>query len=167
MEASVPVLEEKIRTYKPEAVCVVGKGIWERIYRVKAGKPVKSADFAFGWQDGWRLGAEEGEGRWEGAKVYVAVSTSGLVAGYTPKRKEEIFRELGEWVNKRRQERGEEAPRAVERGVVEEAVRRREEEWRRGLEEAVAGLEGEIIEGAGEAAEAGETAVEQQDLEGQ
>ena len=178
MEASVPVLEEKIRRYKPEAVCVVGKGVWERIYRVKAGKAVKSADFAFGWQEDWRLGAEEGEGegRWEGAKVYVAVSTSGLVAGYTPKRKEEIFRELGDWVNKRREERGEEAPRNVERAVVEEAARRREEEWRRGLEEAgagvkvegegegvakkdVPGLENEMVERAVAATEAGEIVV--------
>ncbi|KAF8254081.1 DNA glycosylase, partial [Wilcoxina mikolae CBS 423.85] len=115
MEACVPVLEEKVRRWKPEAVCIVGKGIWERIYKVKAGKRLK--EFVFGWQEGWRFGGVEGE--WEGAKVFVAVSTSGLVAGYSTERKLEIMTELGRWVEERRRERGETAPRGLSDEVVE------------------------------------------------
>ena len=42
MEDGVGVLDEKVRRYKPEVVCIVGKGIWDTIARVKLrqqGKP--------------------------------------------------------------------------------------------------------------------------------
>ncbi|KAI5781838.1 G/U mismatch-specific uracil DNA glycosylase [Geopyxis carbonaria] len=134
MRAGVAPLEAKVRRWRPEAVCVVGKGIWESIYREKTGVALgakRSGGFEFGWQHGWRLG--EVEGVWEGARVFVSVSTSGLVAGYSPARKEEIFRELGVWVNGRRRERGDVVPRVLEEGVVAEAVRRRREEWEAGV----------------------------------
>ena len=35
MAAGTPILEEKIRTFKPEAVCIVGKSIWQAIWRWK------------------------------------------------------------------------------------------------------------------------------------
>ena len=41
MDEGVAVLEEKIRRWRPEAVCVVGKGIWESVWRVKHGKAIK------------------------------------------------------------------------------------------------------------------------------
>ncbi|KAA8899169.1 uracil-DNA glycosylase-like protein [Sphaerosporella brunnea] len=111
MEEGVPILEAKVQKFRPESVCIVGKGIWERIYKAKSGKKL-GKEFQFGWQDGWRLGAVEGE--YEGAKVYVAVSTSGLVAGYSTAQKLRIMTELGDWVNLRRKERGETAPRVEE-----------------------------------------------------
>jgi len=145
MDASVPVLEGKVRRWKPEAVCIVGKGIWERIYKVKAGKRLK--DFVFGWQEGWRFGGVEGE--WEGARVFVAVSTSGLVAGYSTERKLEIMTELAEWVNQRRRERGETAPRGLSDEVVEKAAREREEEYRSKVVEWEAWIKVEKLEEEG------------------
>ena len=133
MEAAVPVLEEKIRRWKPEGVAVVGKGIWERIYKAKTGTKL-GKEFEFGWQGRWRLGEDLGEG-WEGARVFVAISTSGLVAGYSISRKLEIMRELGDWVNSRREERGETAPRGLPEKVVEKAVREREEGFKKSLVE--------------------------------
>jgi len=131
MEAAVPVLEEKIRRWKPESVAVVGKGIWERIYKAKTGTKL-GKDFEFGWQESWRLGEDEGEG-WEGARVFVAISTSGLVAGYSMTKKQQIMKELGDWVNKRRAERGETAPRGLPEEEVVKAVREREERFRNQL----------------------------------
>ncbi|KAI8853300.1 uracil-DNA glycosylase-like protein [Chytridium lagenaria] len=114
MEESSPILEAKIFEYRPEAVCFVGKGIWEAVYRVKTGMKALPKDFKFGWQS-LRLGIqsnedEEGVEVWGGARVFVTPSTSGLVAGYTREFKHQIFKELGDWVNARRQELGETVP---------------------------------------------------------
>lgn len=49
------------------------------------------------------MGAVEG---WDGAKVFVATSTSGLAASLLPAEKERIWKELGDWVVMRRKERG-------------------------------------------------------------
>ena len=110
MDSSVAVLEEKIRMCKPEAVCIVGKSIWESIWRVKRGRKIKKEEFRYGWQDERdNMGAANGEGEpgdaWQGAKVFVACSTSGLAANLKPAEKEEIWKELGSWVEKRRIER--------------------------------------------------------------
>lgn len=72
MDESVGVLEEKVRKFKPEAVCVVGKSIWESLFRVRNGRELGKGGFVYGWQEGVRMGVEEG---WEGAKVFVACST--------------------------------------------------------------------------------------------
>ncbi|KAI5821466.1 uracil-DNA glycosylase-like protein [Pyronema omphalodes] len=130
MENCVPMLEEKVRKWKPEAVAIVGKGIWERCFKVKMGKKL-GKDFKFGWQTE-RMGVEDG---WKGARVFVAVSTSGLVAGYKWDEKLRIMKELGDWVNQRRQERGETAPRGLPEDVVNEAAERREREHREALGE--------------------------------
>lgn len=130
MENCVPMLEEKVRKWKPEAVAIVGKGIWERCFKVKMGKKL-GKEFKFGWQEE-RMGVEDG---WEGANVFVAVSTSGLVAGYKWDEKLRIMKELGDWVNQRRQERGETAPRGLPEEVVNEAAERREREHREALGE--------------------------------
>lgn len=128
MDEGVAVLEEKVRRWKPEVVCVVGKGIWESVHRVRErererhGKAVGSLpkDWKYGWQDesenmgvgGVDSGDEEEEtntttagGEWKGARVFVATSTSGLAATVGRAEKERIWRELGEWVERRRAER--------------------------------------------------------------
>lgn len=106
MDASVHVLEDKIRKYEPESVCIVGKSIWESIWRVKHGRKIKKEEFKYGWQDEEEnMGNTDEGGKWEGAKVFVACSTSGLAATLLPAEKERIWRELGIWVEQRRGER--------------------------------------------------------------
>lgn len=121
MDAGVSILEEKARRWRPEAMCIVGKGIWESIWRVRHGRPIKKTEFKYGWQDASEnMGVvgkagqkeeekEEGvtypEGAWKGARVFVATSTSGLAATLKPAEKEAIWREMGIWVEKRRAER--------------------------------------------------------------
>ncbi|CZS95132.1 related to G/T mismatch-specific thymine DNA glycosylase [Rhynchosporium graminicola] len=117
MDASVAALEEKIRLYKPDAVCIVGKSIWESIWRVKRGRKIKKEEFRYGWQD-----AEDNMGRgeggdteeWEGALVFVACSTSGLAASLRPPEKEAIWKELGVWVEQMRQVRADALVRKLE-----------------------------------------------------
>ncbi|PNP83280.1 hypothetical protein FNYG_03602 [Fusarium nygamai] len=103
MDEGVEILHEKCRKYRPESVCVVGKSIWESIWRVRHGKPVGKA-FKYGWQDeSENMGVIEGE--WEGSKVFVSSSTSGLAATLSPAEKERIWAEIGTWAQKRRAER--------------------------------------------------------------
>ncbi|RGP68425.1 tdg mug dna glycosylase [Fusarium sporotrichioides] len=103
MDEGVEILHEKCRKYRPESVCVVGKSIWESIWRVRHGKPVGKA-FKYGWQDeSENMGVIEGE--WEGSKVFVSSSTSGLAATLSPAEKERIWAEIGTWAKKRRVER--------------------------------------------------------------
>ena len=111
MVAGAQVLEEKCRWARPEAVVIVGKGIWEAIWRRKYSRAIKKEEFAYGWQaDGERMGRCDG---WAGAKVFVATSTSGQAAGMRPEEKERIWRPLGEWVEMRRTE-GYVPPKRVE-----------------------------------------------------
>ncbi|EOD52026.1 putative g u mismatch-specific dna glycosylase protein [Neofusicoccum parvum UCRNP2] len=113
MAAGTPILEAKIREHKPEAVCIVGKGIWESIWRWRHGRNPTKAEFKYGWQDETeRLGKPELKGTaageensWRGARVFVATATSGLAASTTPAEKEAIWRPFGQWVRQRRAER--------------------------------------------------------------
>ncbi|KAF2713649.1 DNA glycosylase [Pleomassaria siparia CBS 279.74] len=108
-------LDVKFVKYKPEAVCIVGKGIWEAIlrYRKSQGMTVpKASEFEYGWQDEkYNMGnTEEGlldaaGNIWKGSKVYVTTSTSGLAANLNRAEKEAIWKPFGEWVQKRRVER--------------------------------------------------------------
>ncbi|KAK8208166.1 G/U mismatch-specific DNA glycosylase [Phyllosticta capitalensis] len=117
MAAGTPILEAKIRKYKPEAVCIVGKGIWEAVWRWRHGKNPTKEEFKYGWQDEKeKMGLPEADeksqrdGRaWAGARVFVASSTSGLSASTKPAEKEEIWRPFGEWVKQRRAERSAES----------------------------------------------------------
>lgn len=126
MDQGVAILEDKIRRWRPEAVCVVGKSIWESVWRVRhGGKAIGKHEFRYGWQDD---GEDMGKGKevtdeekvegavydknWAGAKVFVATSTSGLAATLRPEEKEKIWRELGVWVQQRRVEK------AVEEGTT-------------------------------------------------
>ncbi|KAK4147797.1 hydrolase-like protein [Dichotomopilus funicola] len=121
MDDGVAILEEKVRRWRPEAVCVVGKSIWESVWRVRHGKAMKANEFRYGWQDeSENMGVLEEEGvqkeeekedgvvynpNWKGARLFVATSTSGLAATLKPQEKEEIWKQLGDWAVKRRAER--------------------------------------------------------------
>ena len=105
MDASVQVLDEKIRIFRPEVVCIVGKSIWESIWRVRHATKIKKEEFHYGWQaDRERMGGVKGRESWDGARVFVATTTSGLAAGMRPPEKEKIWRELGAWAEERRKE---------------------------------------------------------------
>ncbi|KAI6789759.1 DNA glycosylase [Hortaea werneckii] len=112
MAAGTPVLEAKVRRFRPEALCIVGKGIWEAVWRYRYGRPLKKHEFRWGWQDEKeRLGRvgvgeeDEGETAWDGAPVFVTSSTSGSAASLKPAEKELIWAPFGEWVRMRRHER--------------------------------------------------------------
>lgn len=110
MDEGVAALEEKIRIYRPEVVCIVGKSIFESIWRVRhGGKSLKKEEFHYGWQDDTENMGTTDQGNneegWKGAKVFAATSTSGLAANLRPAEKESIWRELGQWVEERRHER--------------------------------------------------------------
>jgi TDG/mug DNA glycosylase family protein len=106
MDDSVHTLEEKIAKCRPDAVCIVGKSIWESIFRVRHGRGIKKEEFKYGWQEDERMGVvDTGVEKWEGAKIFVACSTSGLAATLLPAEKEQIWRELGIFVEERRKER--------------------------------------------------------------
>ncbi|KAL7782177.1 DNA glycosylase [Trichoderma afarasin] len=103
MDDGVSILEDKARKWRPESMCVVGKSIWESIWRVRHGSPVGKA-FKYGWQDeSENMGVIEGE--WTGARVFVATSTSGLAASMSPAEKQAVWNQLGSWVKTRRAER--------------------------------------------------------------
>ncbi|CEN59293.1 Putative Uracil DNA glycosylase superfamily protein [Aspergillus calidoustus] len=101
MDAGVPILEEKISAKRPEAVCLVGKSIWESVWRARKGRAIKKEEFRYGWQDeAENMGRCEG---WNGAKVFVATTTSGLAAGMSLVEKQAVWNELGSWVVSRRE----------------------------------------------------------------
>ncbi|KAL3458618.1 DNA glycosylase [Aspergillus heterothallicus] len=101
MDAGVPILESKIAAKRPEAVCLVGKSIWESVWRARKGKAIKKEEFRYGWQDeSENMGKCEG---WNGAKVFVATTTSGLAAGMSLAEKQAVWNELGAWVVGRRE----------------------------------------------------------------
>jgi mismatch-specific thymine-DNA glycosylase len=101
-------IEQKIAKYKPEAVCIVGKGIWDTVYKSKTGKTLPRQDFKYGWQDErlWlgRVVDEKGKVVSAGARTFVCTSTSGLAADTKPAEKLAIMSELGNWIKKRRQQ---------------------------------------------------------------
>ena len=124
MAAGTPGLEAKVRKFKPESVCIVGKAIWEGIWQHWYGKRIKREEFKYGWQDEkHNMGVDggndhddeddekQGEGgeggdkmslSWRGARVFVATSTSGLSTIPTYPQKVEIWKDYGNWVNERR-----------------------------------------------------------------
>ncbi|SZF01860.1 unnamed protein product [Blumeria hordei] len=107
LDAGYGGLVNKITEFRPESVCIVGKSIWESIWRCRYGKSISKNEFKYGWQDETeRLGSVNDDNTsWSGARVFVACSTSGLAASLKPKEKEDIWRELGMWVEERRQRR--------------------------------------------------------------
>ena len=130
MVAGAGVLDEKMRKWKPETVCLVGKSIWEAVWKWKHGRGIRKEEFRYGFQGasenmgrkkgsngGFFGGVKGGKGtkeddndndngeKWHGARVFVATSTSGLAASLSLREKEEIWAELGGWVQRRREER--------------------------------------------------------------
>ncbi|KAK5047416.1 hypothetical protein LTR84_006512 [Exophiala bonariae] len=107
MEEGAVILDRKIADFRPQAVVIVGKSIWEAIWMTKKGqKRFKDPDFHWGWQDEeMQLGRiVDGEDVvWPGAKTFVATSTSGLAATMRPAEKLEVWKPLGEWMMARRQ----------------------------------------------------------------
>jgi TDG/mug DNA glycosylase family protein len=100
----VPILEAKIREKKPQAVCLVGKGIWEAVFRVKCGRPLRKEDFKHGWQESFfNMGRDPSDPGWDGTPVFVATTTSGLSTNLTFEQKKAIWAELGQWVKERRE----------------------------------------------------------------
>jgi TDG/mug DNA glycosylase family protein len=121
MDEGVAALEEKARRWRPECMCIVGKSIWESIWRVRHGSKVGNA-FKYGWQDdSENMGVIPGE--WAGARVFVASSTSGLAATLSPAEKQSIWNELGAWVKVRRAEREKESEVKAEPGEREPEVK--------------------------------------------
>ena len=130
MAAGTPALEAKVRKFRPESVCIVGKAIWEGIWQHRYGKRIKREEFKYGWQDEkHNMGVGEGDdeddegneeegGRgkggdkkslpWKGARVFVATSTSGLSTIPTYPQKVEIWKDHGNWINERRTARANE-----------------------------------------------------------
>lgn len=107
MNAGVPVLEAKVAARRPEAVCLVGKSIWEAVWRVRHGRAIRKEEFRYGWQDDEEnMGRVDGENGWRGARVFVATTTSGLAATMSMAEKQAVWNELGGWVARRREERG-------------------------------------------------------------
>ncbi|KAF2017719.1 DNA glycosylase, partial [Aaosphaeria arxii CBS 175.79] len=112
------VLDEKVGVWRPEAVLIVGKGIWEAVWRWRVGRGMRRGEFRYGWQDvrfNMGRGKVEGGGEeevggdgkgWDGARVYVTTSTSGLAANLKPAEKEAIWKPFGDWVQQRRADRG-------------------------------------------------------------
>ena len=163
LRAGADAVVRKVHAWRPEAVCVVGKGVWEGFVAYaqgarglpgpghrgfSGGGPTAGRGFKWGWQvdkEGKevRMGVLDGlevrdgaghtaelpertwvknhalreavlptppfpqtfKGPWEGARVYVVPSTSGLVTMQWAD-KFDIWKGLGEWVCKRRDEKG-------------------------------------------------------------
>ncbi|KAG9229569.1 G/U mismatch-specific DNA glycosylase [Amylocarpus encephaloides] len=114
LDEGVSVFEQKVRQCRPEVVCLVGKGIWDRVRRARRGRNWKSLGTDYGWQDE-RMGVvEEGaagnagdvtlgiSGPWKGARIFVACSTSGAAASTSFEEKLEVLKPLGTWVQQRR-----------------------------------------------------------------
>lgn len=100
MDDGVALLHEKARKWRPESMCIVGKSIWESIWRVRHGKP-PGKNFKYGWQDtSENMGVIRGE--WKGARVFVATTTSALAKNMSMEDKQEIWYKLGSWVMARR-----------------------------------------------------------------
>lgn len=94
-------LDTKIRHFKPQAVAIVGKGIWEEWFRYKRGRKfnAKKDGFEYGWQDPslWIGRKEDGDDAWEGAKTFVTTTTSGASTAHTKEQRVAIWKPLGDW----------------------------------------------------------------------
>lgn len=99
-------LDEKIRTYRPGAVALVGKGIFEEWFRFKTGRKMNKKEkdaWKYGWQDEqfW-VGRKKGE--YEGARTFVVTTTSGMSSTHTTEERVAIWKPLGDWFAPKREE---------------------------------------------------------------
>ncbi|KIV95757.1 hypothetical protein PV10_03373 [Exophiala mesophila] len=109
MQQGALLLDSKIAELRPEAVVIVGKGIWEAVWMMKKGETkFKDPGFHWGWQDRdmqlGRVMGNNGQVVWPGSKTFVATSTSGLAATLRPEEKLAIWRPLGDWMIAKREQ---------------------------------------------------------------
>lgn len=127
-------LEAKMSVFRPRAVAIVGKGIWDTWVEYKTGARLNTATgrrrlrelglsetFEYGWQDErlWigRTGDVSGHGdededvkegeSWEGARTIVVTTTSGAAAQFARNGGAErlrIWKPLGDWFAPLREE---------------------------------------------------------------
>ncbi|VVT46209.1 uncharacterized protein SAPINGB_P001100 [Magnusiomyces paraingens] len=105
MLTAVPTLEADLQPFAPRIICIVGKGIWEKIYRFKTQKPLKS----FEWGVQYRPGENDTRGipfLFAGGKSIIVVlpSTSGLVTSPSRSKKTELWKSLAQEIETLRQE---------------------------------------------------------------
>lgn len=102
-DAGATDLDRKIREFKPQAVMLVGKGIWEEWFRFKKGRRFnsKKEGFHYGWQDKslW-IGREEGV--YNGSPTFVVTSTSGAATQLNTEERVAIWKPMGEWFTPKR-----------------------------------------------------------------
>ncbi|KAK9481398.1 uracil-DNA glycosylase-like protein [Lipomyces japonicus] len=109
-------LEIKIATFRPISICIVGKGIWESIYRFKTGKILPQASFTYGWQSPpfdfaqpimMNVKSENHvmQSQHQLPRIFVVPSTSGRVAAYSRAMKSELWAELGSFINSERKKK--------------------------------------------------------------
>lgn len=131
-QAGVAVLDDKIRTLRPQAVALVGKNVWENWFQYKTGRRfnAKKDAFAYGWQeeemqvgrtrtrtqmvvngdenkDKDTVGLGEFEVEWAGAKTYVLPTSSAACAFWNKDgidTRIEFWKPLGEWFAPKRVE---------------------------------------------------------------
>lgn len=124
------ILDDKMALYRPEAACITGKGVWEEIWRYKVGKKKMPREgpeaFRYGWQDeklwlGRLVDLKNGEVVWKGSRTFVAPSTSGLNAGMSAAEKEEVWRPIGEWMTKKREEKDQKTEKEAGNDIEEDA----------------------------------------------
>ncbi|KAK9461795.1 uracil-DNA glycosylase-like protein [Lipomyces oligophaga] len=99
MVAGTPSLEAKLIAHSPEIVCIVGKGIWESIYKFKTGRKLISSEFTFGFQSDYGFDFASANSKSSKIvskpKIFVIPSTSGRVAAYSRAMKSELWAQLG------------------------------------------------------------------------
>lgn len=93
---------------------LVGKGIWEAVWEWRYGRKIRKEEFRYGWQaekenmgrikEGEVVDGVKQEAEWRGSRVFVATSTSGQAASTRPEEKEAVWKMLGDWARRRREE---------------------------------------------------------------
>lgn len=117
MLAESPRLEADLAEVQPKIVCFVGKGIWEKIYYSKTGKPLKQKSFEWGLQyrprdvkdsikaQDYKFTSKYGKTvvpdlpfTFAGGKItiYVLPSTSGIATLPSPKVRLDLWESLAE-----------------------------------------------------------------------
>lgn len=92
------VLDDKIRRFKPEAVCLVGEGIFQQWFRYKAGRAYnvkKDGPVKFGIQDEKYWIGRKGD--YKGAVTWVVTTTSGASTKFSAEERVAIWKPLGDW----------------------------------------------------------------------
>lgn len=93
-------LDGKIRRFKPEAVCLVGEGIFQQWFRYKEGRAYsvkKDGPVKFGVQEEkYWIGRREEDG-YAGAVTWVVTTTSGASTKFSTEERVAIWKPLGDW----------------------------------------------------------------------